>query len=400
MADVDVYTEWLLPKQYEVISQPKYTTTLFIGGVGYGKTRTLAQFVAKECLSYENNQVIVAGATLPAMKLSTIPKVIEYFDEIGLWYNYIEWQSIVKFDNGSWFKFQSLDVSDKELEGSEIGALAVDEISSCPMTRVKSLRNRCRRFKTSRRQLFCGNPPEYGSWLEGAFIPKEGVKPWGKVVTASTYENKLLPADYIEQLEATHIPGSNGHKRMMLGMFGIPAEGAVYSNFNPAVSLIDQDQIEWDKVAGFITAIDLGHSDPFVALYAAVMDNNDIVIFDEYYSTTPKLLSAHAVAIRARYRGGIFVCDYGAQQRMELAALGIRTQTVNKDILMGIHSVRARMSNGTIKIVRGRCPNLLHELPAYVWEGGDKIKAISGDHALDAMRYIVARLDLPRERKK
>lgn len=429
----------LLDKQMHTLSRPDHIRQLFVGGVGYGKTKILGNFALRESCNYPNNLGLVAGATRPSMKLATIDKVVEEITAREVWVNHIEYRDEVHFHNSSWFKFQSLDVNKKdELEGSELGWLVIDEITGCDEDKVNALLNRVRRMSPcakklrmaekfglstegltkpgdpdwwdySRRVLLCGNPPAPGHWLEQAFVRREGqedLPPLGEVVQCSTYENVLLPDDYIANLERQYPPGTFLHKRMMLGMFGIAAEGAIYDLYNPSVHLIDERDVPFDKAIGNIGAIDLGSGghtgDPFVYLQSVVTapgapNRRPAIYFvGEYYSREGRTMEQHAHTIRALHRPGAIYCDYGGQERLELKALGIRTVSAHKDIVAGIHAVRSRFANNEIFIVRGRCPNLLRELPMYVWAEGDKTKAPEGDHALDTMRYVVSALDLPR----
>jgi phage terminase large subunit len=430
-------------KQIKVNEAAPHCRLLFVGGVGFGKTLSMGDFVLEECMNYPDGQMMVAGATIPAMEAATIKKLLENFRERNVWYEYKSYKQTVHFSNGTWFRFQSLDVPQKELEGSELHALAIDEITSCPRKQVFSLLNRVRRqspvareyqlqkiihgednldghdegvirpgdpgwWDYSRRVLFAGNPPEPGHWLEKEYIPVEEDAPvLGDYIAASTYENKLLTKDYIANLEKQYPPGTHLHRRMMLGEFGVPMEGAVYAEYNPKRHLITADQLPFDpngeeQIVMWVNGLDLGHGkqDAFVYLIGALSNRNTIYIVDEYYSTEPKVMQQHARSIRSKHRGGAIWSDWSTRDRMELAALGIKTLPANKDIAMGIHSVRARFATDKIKIVRSRCPNLLREMSAYEWGPDDKPKkGTEGDHAMDAMRYMVAGIDLPRYRK-
>lgn len=418
-------------QQLDARAKPPFSRTLFKGGVGAGKTMTAGDFILEEMCNYPNGFMIVAGATMPAMEKATILKVMGEIRARNVWVDYTDYKKECKFSNGSWFKFQSLDVPTKELEGSEINALMIDEITACPKAQVYSLLNRVRLqspcatewakaqafnlptaklvkpgdpewWDYSRRVLFCGNPPEAGHWLEKAFVPPEGSEdvPLGEIVTMTSYDNKLLSKDYLDNLERQHRPGTAAHRRMMLGEFGVAPEGACYSEYLPSKHIVGIDEVPLDEAYAWMGGIDLGHGDPFVYLGAVLCKNGVVYFISEYYSTTPKVMIQHAGAIRSRYRGGPIFCDWDGQQRLELKALGVKTIPANKDLAMGIHAVRSRLANGTIKFVRGACPNLLRELPHYVWGPEDKpLKSKEGDHALDAMRYIVAGLDLPRDKK-
>jgi hypothetical protein len=84
-----------------------------------------------------------------------------------------------------------------------------------------------------------------------------------------------------------------------------------------------------------------------------------------------------------------------AQEIVELRCAGL---TVRKGINKrrpGIHAVRARLENGTLRVCQGACPNLFAEAGLYRYDpesdSEEPIKA--HDHALDALRYLVSRLD-------
>jgi hypothetical protein len=64
----------------------------------------------------------------------------------------------------------------------------------------------------------------------------------------------------------------------------------------------------------------------------------------------------------------------------------------------GIAAVSARLQNGTLRIVHGACPNLLREAEFYRYEterGSRKSEKPrdNDDHALDALRYLIATID-------
>ena len=65
----------------------------------------------------------------------------------------------------------------------------------------------------------------------------------------------------------------------------------------------------------------------------------------------------------------------------------------DNDVLGGIQKIANALNAGTLKI-SDNCPNLIEEMQSYSWDpkaaalGIDKpIK--SGDHAIDALKYIV-----------
>ena len=64
----------------------------------------------------------------------------------------------------------------------------------------------------------------------------------------------------------------------------------------------------------------------------------------------------------------------------------------------GIAAVSARLENGTLRVLEGRCPNLLYEASLYrysdaVGERHAEVPVDEHNHALAALRYLVSRLD-------
>jgi hypothetical protein len=61
----------------------------------------------------------------------------------------------------------------------------------------------------------------------------------------------------------------------------------------------------------------------------------------------------------------------------------------------GIAAVSARLQDGRLRIVQGTCPNLLAEAGLYRFGDGE-MPENEHNHALDALRYLVSRLDARR----
>lgn len=381
----------LLPTQKKVWDA-KDQTVCCIAGVGTGKTLLLGWLVAREAYKFPRNLIIVAAATAPQLKVSTIPTCLEAWDAMGIAYTYKEYKATVEFPNGSWLKFQSLDIPAAELKGSTIGALFVDEIDACGQQHIESLRQRVRRPLSSRIERFFGNSPPPGHWLEEKFAPRDAVtRPWGRLFTAATYENKFLAPDYIQRLEGQYQPGTPAHDRYMMGKMGIAIEGAIYPEYDPKRHCIKRSQLPeglWQYGYG----LDLGHDHPTVFLKTALGTDGTLYVIGEH-AKSRALLKEHADAITRMYQGGPIFSDHDAQDRYELLDLGISTVPADKEVLRGIQAVRRRLRDDTIKIVEEDCPRLCWEFPRYVWDKNEKPKKIDDD-ALDALRYATIGFDV------
>ncbi len=66
----------------------------------------------------------------------------------------------------------------------------------------------------------------------------------------------------------------------------------------------------------------------------------------------------------------------------------------------GIPAVHSRIEAGTLKIIGSACPNLVSESQLYQYEEGSDKPAKEYDHALDALRYLIFKLDAKRLARK
>ena len=68
----------------------------------------------------------------------------------------------------------------------------------------------------------------------------------------------------------------------------------------------------------------------------------------------------------------------------------------------GIAAVQARIQSGALRILEGACPNLIAEAGMYRYDDAPQEQWVEQpigeyDHALDALRYLISRLDEHRQ---
>jgi hypothetical protein len=91
----------------------------------------------------------------------------------------------------------------------------------------------------------------------------------------------------------------------------------------------------------------------------------------------------------------------GASERCELRCAGFVVQAGDNALRPGIAAVTARLENGGLRVLEGRCPNLLSEASLYRYsddprERRAEVPVDEHNHALAALRYLVSRLDARR----
>lgn len=215
-------------------------------------------------------------------------------------------------------------------------------------------------------------------------------------------------------------------KRLRFGQW-VAAEGTVY-DFDRSVHLIDPFPIppEWTR----IRVIDFGYTNPFVCQWWAQDSDGRIYLYREIYMTR-RTVKVHATSIQDHERWylpdgsdnpereqiAFSLADHDAEDRATLEESRIYTRAANKAITVGIQKVEERlklagdgkprlfvMRNALVEqdeaLVNARQPvSTEQEFEMYVWPKGQDGKAIKEipidmhNHGMDALRYVVMRLD-------
>jgi phage terminase large subunit len=173
-------------------------------------------------------------------------------------------------------------------------------------------------------------------------------------------------------------------------------EGLVYADFkNCVVSGLEPPAGK--KVGG----IDFGLRNPLAAVWG-VLDRDDVLWITGEHYVREKPLSYHA---RFLPRDVTWYADpEGAREICELRCAGFTILRGDNAKKPGISAVQARLEDGSLKVVKGRCPNLIAESELYHYDPEDKRKSEDPvkeyDHALDALRYLVSKVDARRLGKR
>jgi phage terminase large subunit len=211
-------------------------------------------------------------------------------------------------------------------------------------------------------------------------------------------------------------------ERLLFGRWA-SVEGAVFPEWDPAIHVVEPFEIPEDWAR--FRCVDFGFTNPFVCLWVAQDHDGRLFVYREYRRCRTQL-AEHAARI-ADLSGGeryeLGVCDSESpQEREELRSLGLTMQPAKKgpgSVKRGIDMIRERLSPAgdgrpRLFVVRGSlvevCSTLseqmdpldiVQELEGYHYpvrrEGRpeDEQPVKEHDHGIDALRYLVARLDRP-----
>jgi hypothetical protein len=166
-------------------------------------------------------------------------------------------------------------------------------------------------------------------------------------------------------------------------------EGLVYPRFEDCMAGAWQPPAAGRRVGG----IDFGFRNPFAAVWG-VLDQGDVLWIEgeRYRRATP--LHEHAAALP---RGVAWYADpSGATEIRELHTAGHVVRPGPNGIRAGIQAVTARLQTGRLRVRREGCPQLLAEARLYRYpeaDAGGEVPVDAHNHALGALRYLVAGLD-------
>jgi hypothetical protein len=266
---------------------------------------------------------------------------------------------------------------------SNVGLLVIEEAARvpddlyravCPMLAVSDGRMVCLSTPLGRRGFF------YQEWTKGGDVWKRIEVPVDQV--------PRIKKDYLEQVRRQM--GESWYRQEFCCSFEA-LEGLVYPDFHRCV--VEADGVPPGRWYG---GIDFGLRNPFAAVWG-VVDRDDVLWLVGEHFARDQTLAYHAGHLP---RGVTWYADpSGAREIKELQAAGFNIRKGDNDRRPGIAAVRSRLQNGTLRILAGTCPNLLAEAQLYRHDpeserSEEPIK--EHDHALDALRYLISKLDYRR----
>jgi PBSX family phage terminase large subunit len=298
------------------------------------------------------------------------------------------------------------DGSEAKIRGITLAGAYCDEVSLWPESFWTMLLSRC--SEAGAKLFATTNPDSPYHWLKVHYIDKAHD---GKLKNFIDFhfhidDNDTLPAEYVESIKAEY--SGLFYRRFIEGEW-VQAEGAIYDMFREEEHLINPADVAkaFDKV---IVAIDYGTANPFVALVLGAKYNEaknqeeqlavEVTLIDEYYysSTETRKQMTDSEYCQALidfmkpYAPHYIVIDPSAASfKVECNRNNLSVIDAVNDVLDGIRIVANALTIGALKISRN-CPNLIGEIPNYVWDkkaqmcGIDKPVKVN-DHACDALRY-------------
>jgi hypothetical protein len=273
---------------------------------------------------------------------------------------------------------------------SHVSLPVIDEAARVPDDLYRAVRPM---LAVSQGRLICLSTPYgrrgffYEAWAKGG-------SDWERIEVPAARVARIPPAFLEEERRCL----GESWFRQEYGCSFEALEGLVFPNFERCV-VPGPGPASGQPVGG----IDFGFRNPFAAVWGLLDRDNILWLTGEHYQRYQPL-SVHG---RHLPREVMWYCDpAGAQERCELVCAGFRVRSGRNALSLGIAAVTTRLREGTLRVVRDCCPNLLYEAGLYRYadateSGGSEAPVDEHNHALAALRYLVTSLDwhhLARER--
>lgn len=397
---VDGVKQYPVHKYQELIINSEVRFTAAIAGTGGGKTVIGPLWVAKKIaeIKAENpdRQIkgMIVAPTYKVLLRATVPCLIETFKGTALEGVYKETKNVYQMYDGSVIWCQGAD-NPGGLEGGQFDFVWGDEAGQFKLATWIAIQGR-----TGQKQapvLFTTTP--YGkNWLFHEFFERfQDGDPNYFVVQWASKENPAYPEE--EYNRAKEVMGLKGIMRYD-GVF-LQMEGLVYPDMYTCKTDMSLDDI-FAMPGRFYGGIDYGWNDPFCAV-CGLLDQDDClwIWYERYKSETP--IERHADKLpKFKNKRIIWYSDNVPEYIHKLRRGGHNVRTAMKAIVPGIDAVNKRINTGKLKVVGNRCPAIFAEAELYAYPEkdeqtvGDKPDRNCPDHAMDALRYLVAGIDLRR----
>lgn len=290
--------------------------------------------------------------------------------------------------------------AEQKIRGMSLYAAYLDEVTLCPESFFQMLLSRL--SDPNSILIATTNPDSPAHYIKKNFIDRAqevSLKYWHFTLE----DNTALDPGFIEAIKKQYV--GLWYKRFILGEF-VMAEGAVY-DIPEEIFCVKEVPKEFSS---FVIACDYGITNPFHLLLAGRSKDVWYILKEWRWDSTKQMRQKSDSELSKDL--GLFMewdgkkieptyldidpsaTSFIVQARQDYPDIDIG-YAINP-VLEGIRTVATSLAIGKIKVYKPMCSILLEEYSAYVWDPkkqllGEDVPIKSGDHGLDALRYLTMR---------
>lgn len=397
----------LSPKQLEFIINSTAKWNLAHGSVRSGKTVcTVFRFLqaADKC---PDSKIYIVGHTFDTAYRNVIRLIMES-NELSIFKPFCSWSG-----KKLYFKDKVITVLGAKDEGAignfqgdTYSLVYCDEMTLYPDSIIEMIHSRL--SKPHSMGFAAMNPKQpthrLKQWIDKA---ESGDKNF-YALHFTLDDNPYIDSGYKEMLKTS----SSGifYKRNYLGLWCL-AEGAIFDFFDPDIHVLSRPPCAAEY---WVAGIDYGTRNAFACVLVGIstgkytQTGKRMWVEKEYYWDQAKMgrqktSSEYAVDVyhflEPYNTKGIYIDPSAAAFRLDLQRLNMHVIDANNDVENGISMMTSEMRKGNLYVLK-ECRNLIREIESYVWdskaaERGNDEPIKKDDHAVDALRYVIASHKVP-----
>lgn len=386
-----------LPHQLATLQAlQEYKNVAMIGGVGSGKTFTLALFLLTEVKRAmeqgDTSTGIITAMSYGQLRRSVLTEVFKCMTEWGIDFNYNQQQSLLTLGGVKKFFCVSAEKGSVDrVRGINAGSIAIDEGCYISQESYSTLMGRVRDRSGSGRCLITSSPQGF-NWVYDMFVGEKHDPKKYKLVKASTRDNTYISQDFYNRM-AENLD-EKGIQQELEGEFLSRTAGQVYYCFSREHNLKECTNPGY----GFI-ACDF-NVDPLTAVIG-YQSNNVFYIFDEVYMTGGSDTYMLAAELKRRgYSGWRLVADStysnrstsGKSNKVILQNAGFDCLPVRNPLVIDRVQNTNRLLAQKRVIISPSCKKLQRDLEQVVWRPNGSLDQVTNrelTHISDALGYAL-----------
>lgn len=394
------------------------------GAVRSGKTLLMSfSFVAWSMNKFDHQQFAICGKTVGSLRRNVVTVLKDALNGRG--FKVIDRQTenklVISYKGkvNTYYLFGGRDERSQDLiQGITLAGVLLDEVALMPRSFVEQAMARCSIAGST--LWFNCNPEGPNHWFYKELVLKAQEKKLIRIHLG--LDDNLSLSEEIKERYRSNFKGIF-YRRFILGEWAF-ADGVVYDCYSEEKNTYTnatRDQVlpyyikENDPPYGYpYYGTDYGVFNPqvFLEVYKVVKAGDRIPYFyvdkEYYYNSREKMaqktddeyVSDLEKFIDGKHHRGMIVDPSASSLMVAASKRGIKNTKANNDVMEGLRMVYSLMSTGHILINKDNCPNLVSEIGLYCWdekkgENGKELVVKKNDHALDALRYVVATTTQP-----
>ena len=337
-------------------------------------------------LFQKNAKIVVVSRSYRQARL-LFQMVLDFHQRIGEPLLVQRNQGFLGLKSGS--RMWSLPCKEETVRGySGVTLLILDEAARVPEDVYKALRPTL--AATNGKLVLLSTPFGKRGFFFKAWVHEPGR--WDRFTVRATEVSRITPEFLAEERAEL---GESWFRQEYLCSFE-SVEGLVYPNFAQCQAAICPDYVTTPAPGSRrVGGIDFGYRNPFAAVWGTLDKNGVLWLTGEHYCRQRPL---HFHAARIPRDVHWYADPAGASDIAELRSAGFKVQKGVNAIRPGLSAVQGRLESGRLRVLAGKCPNLLDEAGLYRYasaaEGGaSEVPVDDFNHALAALRYAVMGLD-------